>query len=385
MKLFDRYFLASLLRPLVFCLVGFYFLFILVDLFDTLGDVIKNKAGVGLLLLYYIQPAPFIFQMVIPAAFFFALVYVLLQWSASRELVALHTGGVSLHRIALPAFVLSLLVMGIQYALFWDLSPKAQERRQELEDRIEKKTDRRQRFQAVVYRNPVSGTLWFAQEIDLKARTLKQAEILLVDDLGRDRMKLFAARGEFRPEGHWDLAGVRRIDFARDGTASAPIDLAQMDVEFLTESPEQLVAVLRPASAMGWPELASFIHSSPQIAKVRMAPYRTEHQHRLAYPWLNPVLCLFAFSLAVSHDRRSKAGAVFQCVLVVCALMVWMQLSLALGNGRRISPWLAAWSPVLVFGGAGLALFAWRTGWWWNLQHYIAQDRGGALNAAAPS
>lgn len=375
MKLIDRYFLAALARPLVYCLVAFYVLFILVDLFDTLTDIIRHKPGWGMLLQYYLLPAPYVFQQVIPAAYFFALVAVLIQWSGTRELVALHSGGISLHRVALPAFILALLLMAVQYVLFLDLSPRAQERREELKNIIENKQDRKNRFAAVVFKNPRTGTLWYAQEIDLNERTLKQAEILLVDDLGRDRMKIFAARGRYRPEGFWDLAGVRRVDFSRDGTASAPVDLAQMDVEFLTESPEELVAVARPAAGMPWGELRRFISGPAPAVQARMAPYRVEHQHRLAYPWLNPVLCLFAFALAVHHDRRSKAGAVFQCVLVICGLLVWMQLSLALGNGKRFSPGWAGWSPVLFFGLAGLGMFAVKTGWWWNLQHYVRQDK----------
>jgi len=378
MKLMDRYLLGLLLGSFGFCLLAFYFLFILADLFDSLGDVIKNKAGWWVLVQYYSIPAPYIFQLIVPAAFFLSVIYVLVTWSSSRELVALQAGGVSLHRVAVPVFLAGLGVMALQYGLFFHLSPQAGQRRQAMEDQIEKRTGRGERFPAVVYKNPTTGALWFAQEIDLKERTLKQAEIVLMDDLGRDRMKIFAARGRYTEEGFWDFAGVRRVDFSRDGTAAVPQDLAQMDAPFLNESPEQLVAVLRPASEMSWPELSAFIHAPYQPAPSRMAPYRTEHLHRMAYPWLVPVLVLFAFALAVTHDRRSMAGTVFRCILVLAGLLVWMQLSLALGNGKRIPPWLAAWSPVLIFGAAGLWLFAERTGWLWNLRHYIGQGRAGA-------
>lgn len=377
MKLIDRYLMGMLLSSFGFCLVAFYFLFILVDLFDSLGDVIKNKMGWWLLVQYYSIPVPYIFQLIVPAAFFLAVVYVLVKWSSTRELVALHAAGVSPHRLAVPVLLAGLVVMVVQYGLFFHLSPQAGQRRQAMEDRIEQRTGRGEVFLAVVYKNPTSGALWFAQEVNLKERTLKQAEILLVDDLGRDRMKIFAARGRYTEQGFWDFAGVRRVDFSRDGTAAVPRDMAQMDAPFLNESPEQLVAVLRPAAEMSWPELSAFIHAPYQSVPSRMAPYWTEHYHRLAYPWLVPVLVLFAFALAVVHDRRSKVGVVFRCMLVLAGLLVWMQVSLALGNGKRISPWLAAWSPVLFFGAAGLWLFAEKTGWLWNLRHYVAQGKSG--------
>jgi lipopolysaccharide export system permease protein len=379
MKLMDRSLLAALLKPFLFCLVAFYFLFIIVDLFGTLDEVIRNKANLLLVLKYYLVPAPFIFQLVVPAAFFLSVLYVLVEWSGSRELVALQVGGVSLGRISIPFFLLSLGVMGVQYGLFYGLSPKANEKRQTIEDQIDGRGGRAQIFQRVVYKNPTTGALWFIQEIDITARTLKQAEVLLSDELGRDRLKIFAARGTFKPEGYWDFGGVRRVDFGRDGVAKPPQDLAQLDVDFLNESPEQLVAVLRPAGGMSWPELSAFIHAPYQPAPSRMAPYWTEHQYRLAYPWLNPVLCLFAFALGITHDRQSKAASVFNCMLLLAFLLAWMQLSLALGNGKRLSPWVAAWNPIVLFGLAGLALFAEKTGWLWNLRHYIQQSRPQAV------
>lgn len=370
MNLMDRTLLGALLRPFLFCLAAFYFLFVLVDLFDSLGDLIRAKADLGLLLRYYLAPAPFIFQLIVPPAFYLAVIYVLVNWSSNRQLVALHAAGVSLHRISIPFFALSLAVAAVQHTLYHDLTPRAQERRDALENQLERRAASGSVFPRVVYKNPTSGVLWYAQSIDIAAGTLTQAEILVPDDLGRDRMKIFAAQGTYR-DGYWDFAGVRRVEFARDGTAAAPQDLAQWDAHFLNESPAQIVAVLRPATGMAWKELSGFINAPYQPAPNRMAPYRTEHQYRLAYPLLTPVLCFFAFALAISHERRNKTAAVFNCLVVLALLLVWMQLSKALGNGKRIPPFLAGWSPVLIFGTTGLLLFAEKTGWLWNLRHYI--------------
>lgn len=374
MKLIDRYILVTLIRPLVFCLLAFYCLFIVIDLFDTLPDIIKNKAGFWTLIQYYIIPAPAIFQIVIPAAYFLSVITVLVTWSGSRELTSLESAGTGLARVSIPFFLISLLVMAIQFGLFYRLSPQAGAMRQAISDKLENRPGVSDVFTKVVYKNPSTGALWYIQKINLEHKTAKQLEVLLPDDLGRDRVKIFAARGEFK-NGYWDFAGVRKVEFNRDGSSLPPQDLVQLDAPFLNESPEQLVAVMRPAVGMAWPELKGFLTMAPLISSGKLAPYQTEHYYRMAYPFMCPVLCLFAFALAINHDRRSKATAVFHCIVILAAFILYLEFSKSLGNGKRISPWLAAWSPILLFGAAGLYLFSERVGWIWNLRHFIRQGQ----------
>lgn len=374
MKLIDRYLLLSLIRPLFFCLLAFYCLFIVIDLFDTLPDIIKNRAGFIALAQFYIIPAPAIFQEVIPAAYFLSVIAVLVAWSGSRELTSIQSAGTGLARVAIPFFLVSLVVMGIQYALFLHLSPRAGADRKALEDKLENRVGAADLFRRVVYKNPQTGALWYVQEINLKTQSLKQAEILLPDELGRDRTKIFAARGEFK-DGFWDFAGVRKVEFNRDGTSLPPQDLVQMNAESLTESPRQLVAVMRPAAGMTWPELKDFLQTSHLGAGGKLAPYQMEYHYRVTYPFLCPVLCCFAFGLAIINDRRNKAASVFQCLLVLGAFILFMEFFKALGNGKRLTPWIAAWSPILLFGSVGLYLFSERVGWIWNLRHYVRQGQ----------
>jgi lipopolysaccharide export system permease protein len=373
MKLIDRYLLLSLIQPLLFCLLAFYSLFIVIDLFDTLPDIIKKQAGFGSLVQFYIIPAPVIFQEIIPAAYYLSVISVLLAWSSSRELTSVQSAGTGLARLSIPFFLVSLLIMGVQYGLFYRLSPQSGAMRQALEDKLENRPGVSDLFRGVVYKNPTTGALWFAQEIDLAAQTVKQAEILVPDDMGRDRVKYFAARGEYK-NGFWDLAGVRKVEFNRDGSSLPPQDMAQMDATLLNESPQQLVAVMRPSSGMSWPELMEFMRLA-HLGGAKMAPYQTEHYSRLAYPFLCPVLCCFAFGLAISNDRRSKATTVFQCLMVLVFLILFLEFFKALGSGKRLSPVLAAWSPIVIFGAAGLYLFSEKVGWIWNLRHFIRQGQ----------
>ncbi|NBR64114.1 MAG: hypothetical protein EBT77_07420 [Verrucomicrobia bacterium] len=50
------------------------------------------------------------------------------------------------------------------------------------------------------------------------------------------------------------------------------------------------------------------------------------------------------------------------------SFLVFTRLSVALGQGNRIPPFLAGTLPIFAFGLAGLYFFAEKVGWLWELQ-----------------
>ncbi len=374
MNIIDRYLLKSLLVPFAVCFTAFYMFWVIYDMFSTLPDMLKHGAPLLYAVELYITQLPRIAQIILPICYFFAVLYVLVGLSNNQELVALQSGGRSLARISVPFFLLSFLVAGAQLMLFVRWTPEAAQRKEEVEARISGREHRAQTFRAVVYKNPKTGTMWYVQEVAPSEGVVRQAEILVTDELGRDKTKYFVARGNYR-DGYWDLAGIRKVEFDRDGTAAAPEDVAQLDAFFLTEPPGQLVSVQRRSREIPWGELVDFIHAPYRPPPIRMAPYMTEHYYRMAYPFFSPVLCLFAFGMGITTNRQNKAASAFRCLGVMLALLVWLNLSLALGDGMRISAFLAGWNTVLMFGAAGLAMFAHRVGWWWELMHYSVSQK----------
>jgi lipopolysaccharide export system permease protein len=365
MKILDRYLLISLLLPFIFCLGCFFCLWIIFDLFDIVGDLVKAKASPWFIIQYYGVQVPRVAQIILPPSFFFSCVYLLAYMSARRELVATMAAGLSLTRIAIPFFVFSLFVSTLQYALYFDLTPGSKKRVDALENSLHHRTEAKDIFQKVLYKNPTNGTMWFISEINVSDGTFKQAEILSIDEIGRDKEKWFVARGTFK-EKYWDLFNIRKVSFKSDGSAHPPQDLDQLDALFLTESPEQLVATLRPPEQFPWIELYRFTHAKYRPSPNRMAPYQMEYFYRMTYPLVSPILCLFAFAFAISFERHARTSSLMACLLVLFGLLISLNISVALGNGKRLDPALAAWSTILLFGAAGLWLFANKVGWIWE-------------------
>ena len=373
MKIIDRYLVKHLVLPFLFCFASLFCIFVLIDLFDSIGDFAKlGTPLLDIIEIYTImmgQVAP----MIIPFAFFLSCVYLLTNLSSHKELVALMSAGVSLTRLVVPFMFVAFILSAIELYLYTNLAPTAAERRQQLMQQWSSKSNPTEIFKAVIYKNPATNIMWYIQELNIAEGTVNQAEITIPNDTGGDKSKYFIAKGNYR-DGYWDFVGVRRINFI-NGSAEPAENLGQLNATFLTESPRQIAAVLIEPESMVWPELYRFITSPYQPSAARMAPYKTEHFRRIADPFLAPLLCLFAFALGIVHDRKNSAGAIFNCILILVTIFVVAKVSVAFGNKNRLSPQMAGWLPVLTYGLAGVALFIHRVGLWWEFTYTLKENK----------
>lgn len=370
MTIVYRYISIALVKPLIFCIFSFFFLWIIHDLFDTLGDLMKKDPEWSVVARYYLVQIPKVSQQVLPVSFFFSMLYVLANYSQSRELVALQAAGVSLARISVPFLIVAVIMAGIQALLYIDLAPNAKKSADALRSKIEGKPDQSDSYRTIIYDNPESNTTWFIAEIDLEAESFSQAEILITDSMGRDKAKYFAAAGNYR-NGEWNLARVRKVEFLPGQPSPPATDVDTMDAPFLKESPQQLVAAMREPGELPWAQLQQFVTTRNPHTEIRMAPFRTEYFYRQAYPFISVVLCLYAFALGITNARQGRAASLFSCLVVLFGLLIWINFSVALGNGNRIPPWIASWSGIFFFGALGLYLYASKVGWIWNLLDLI--------------
>ncbi|MEM9398713.1 MAG: LptF/LptG family permease [Verrucomicrobiota bacterium] len=374
MKIITRYFLFSLIKPLIYCVLGFYFLMIIFDLFGNADDFINSQSSIWLIVKLYIVQFPRFAMIILPVSFLVSALYVMADFSHNRETIGIQSAGISISKMARPFFFVAIIIGALLYFFYLDLAPTSEARRRSIEAVIKGKETSHITYKGVVYRNPETNTLWFLQEVDVTAGTFKQAEILLRDPVGNDITKLFVAQGTYR-DGYWDLAHVRRIDFNKKGISSKPTIMQQIKADYLTEPPAKLVAVLRPAGQLTWSELQNFLFGPREHATIRMAPYFTEYYKRLAYPFLPTVLCLYAIALGVTHSRKNVGAVVLNCIFILLAFLVWNEISLALGRGARISPLAAGTSGIVLFGSCGLVLFSQRAGWIWDLKGLLSENK----------
>jgi lipopolysaccharide export system permease protein len=126
MKLVDRQVTRELIGPFVFGLASFSSVFFVYAFLFKLQNVngISLSTGIQLVLL----PLPGILGFTLPMAMLLAVLIGIGRLSGDSEMVALFAGGVSLYRIALPVFVLALILAGATMIMGEYLTPLATNR-----------------------------------------------------------------------------------------------------------------------------------------------------------------------------------------------------------------------------------------------------------------
>jgi lipopolysaccharide export LptBFGC system permease protein LptF len=107
---------------------------------------------------------------------------------------------------------------------------------------------------------------------------------------------------------------------------------------------------------LGIPELREYLHFNADFPETLLAPFRTQLQYRWALPWTCFVVTIMATPLGISFSRRGILSSVAAAIGFVFAMNFLTHLFLALGEGDRVSPFVAAWAPNLTFLVVGIYL-----------------------------
>ena len=116
MSLLARYLFQRHARLLMLIMCLGLGLYLLTEIVERVDIFIDNGAGMDLVLKYFACRLPGIVAQILPAVFLLATVVVLCLMGHSRELTALHAGGISFARIAFMLVMCGAFWGGMQFA-----------------------------------------------------------------------------------------------------------------------------------------------------------------------------------------------------------------------------------------------------------------------------
>src|SRR6266542_6584 len=370
MRLLDRYLLRELLIPFGYCLIGFLIFWISFDLFAELSNFQKLKLTAGDVLAYYVSKTPELLVVVLPIAFLLALLYSLTNHARHHELTAIRAAGVSLGRLTLPYLGVGLLLSGAVFALneLWvpaslDASEQVLARHQ-----ANKPTALQQQWEKKLgFYNPRDRRWWFAEAYNLSSSQMVRPHVtwLLPDGTRREIL----AEGAARVDGVWTFTNAHLFVYgAAGGAVPEQSEAGVVPLPEFNETPEQIRGEIKINKLNSFKAVRKVQLSISEILDYKRlhpgdpdkdAILDTKLHGRLAAPWTCLVVVLIALPFGAATGRRNVAVGVASSILICFVYFVLQQLSLALGTGGYLLPWVAAWLPNAFFTVVGLALI-WR-------------------------
>lgn len=371
MRLLDRYLLRELLVPLGYCLAGFLLFWIVFDLFASIGEFQRNALRPLEIVEYYIVIAPEFLVMVLPMTLLLALLYTLTNLARNHEITAIRAAGISLWRLSAPYFGVGLLLSFLCLAANEWWVPQSSEAAEyiltrHVESRIGKLA--RGKVSQLGFTNSRAGRIWQISVYEPATGEMTSPQVLWTEPDG-SRMWLQSERAVYTND-TWLFINAN-IFRAAPETNSVPLPVIQTNLLYrpdFNESPDLIRSEIQISNRLlvgrakkaDIPiiEILNYFRLHPDPSASDRAWLETKLHGRLASPWTCLVVVLIALPFGAASGRRNVFVGVAGSIAICFVYFVLQQVTLALGSGSHLPPWVAAWLPNFSFGLVGLWMTA---------------------------
>jgi lipopolysaccharide export system permease protein len=350
MRILDRYVLQKFLLPFIYCFFGFIAIWFIFDLANNLQDFVEGKAGFGALLAYYKSQFPEIIVMSLPFGALLSLLYSLTTMSRSNEIVAMITAGQSVPRILLPLFLFGLGLVAVSLYFNYESAPQAALIKKQMLREIKRGEAIKTGLSGHLFPNRADRRFWYIRRITVDDQKLFDVQILQLDP-NANITEIWYSREAMHDSftGNWNLGRGMHVEMDERGkvTKSEPFD--EKVITGWSETPWRISSSRMEPEFLSVEELRAYLTFNADFLDKELAPFKTHLQYRWALPWMAFLAFLLAAPMGVVFSRRGIFGGVAFAIGLFVALFLANSLFVTLGEGNRLRPTVAAWTPSLVF------------------------------------
>ena len=320
------------------------------DLGEHTNDFQEAHLGFEAISKFYLVQIPFIVVSWLPLCVLLGLLYVLTRMSRRNEIVSMLGAGVSVPRVLLPLILLGLLLTGACTLLNYELGPKGQWASAYMLDELIKGKSKSAHLEAHVFPNRKEHRIWFIQLLDAKNEQLQNVQVIQQDDHGVIQSKIYGQNATYDGSRRvWIFYNGKMACVDPQGNVTNEEFFAQKEVRDWSETPWRLSSSSLKGKYMTVPQLEHYLTENADFPDTNLAEFRTQMWFRFALPWNVLVVVFVASPLCMAFSRRGALGGIAGGLFLFIGLFSLSNVFLALGQGSRIPPLVAAWTPACGF------------------------------------
>ncbi len=345
----DDYVLRDFAVNLAMVLATFLMLLLVFTLFELLGDILRNQVSPLVVGEYLLSVSPYFLYNITPLSILLAVLITLGLMQRTNEITAIKATGISIYRIVTPLLVACAVLACALFFFDQFYLPHANKRQDALRNQIKGKPTQ-------TYLNPdrkwifgQHSNIYYYQLFDSERDQFGRLAVFQFDPATfRLTQRIYAERA------HWEDTLQRWVctqGWERDLHGSAIESFRTFDVATFAgvgEPPTYFKKEVKQSSEMSYKELRRYIHDLQQSG-FEVVRLRVQLEKKFAFPMIALVMAVLAIPFSLSAGRRGTIAGV--AVAVGIAVVYWTVSGLfeAMGNISQLPPFLAAWSPDLIF------------------------------------
>lgn len=343
-SILDRYIINKYLSTFFFAVMLFTLIAIFIDISEKMDDFIKHKPPLSVLIFdYYLWFIPYFMGVFGPVFLFLSTVFFNAKLAQNTEIIAILNSGSPYIRFLKPYLISAFIVFLIYLVANTHILPVADQHRLRFEDEWvhETKVTQNNNIYYMLNDSAVIHMQSFnyidSVGFNCSIESLKNHKIV---------NRVFATRIIWnRQKRLWTLENMQQRLFL--GNDEPVIHRVSLDT-VLNIRPNEFIQKAGYVSTMTNPELNEFIRKE----KEKGAPvhrFYVELYKRVAVPASFFVLTLLAVAVS-SRKSRGGTGVHLAIGFIIAILYLFLiQVFNVMGNGGVLTPWLAVWTPAVLF------------------------------------
>ncbi len=362
-KILDRQLFFSYIQSYVVCLVSLMSLFVIVDLFTNIDNFIENHKGFNNLMAfigtYYASKVTLIYDKMSDAIVLMAAMFTIAWMQRNNEILPLLSAGVSTRRIVRPVLLAAglMVVIGVlnQELMLPTIDPDL------VENRGDTKGEKEMSVKGGYESNNIhiTGSRAFKKEFTVKDFLVSFPNTTAFEGLPA----LQAKEAKYRPAGFngrefagWEMFGVTPPELPfpiRKDILENPVPgkyfLRTTEVDFRTAT--------RPKNWAVYMRTIDLLEELGRIDHNKLSSVAVLFHSRLTRPLLGMLLVFMGLSIILRDQNRNVFISTGLCLLL-CGLFFLTGFGCKyLGDNDHLTPIIAAWLPVLIFGPLSIVMF----------------------------
>jgi LPS export ABC transporter permease LptF/LPS export ABC transporter permease LptG len=355
-RLMDLYILRRFFFYFGLLMAVFVFLFEAFTFFELLDDIGRRRVPFLTVVQYFRYLTPYLAYNLAPLGSLVAVLVTLGIMSKNNEIVAIKASGTSLYRLAVPLLIAGLVLAVTMVVLDDTYLPYANQRQDALHNQIKGRPPQ-------TYTHPQrwifgeNSKIYNYDLFDPLKNLFGGLSVLELDPADFHlRRRIFATRAQWSEAQHlWVLEGGWIRDFS-DGSVAKFEGFTAAAPPELREPPSYFNREVRQAFQMSLGELGTYIKGL-HLAGFDVATLTVQWHKKLAYPLMAPVSMLLAIPFAFLVGTRGAIGGVALGVAIGVVYWAIAALLEVMGGVGQLPPFLAGWSPDIIFFFLGLYFF----------------------------
>jgi len=350
LSILDQYLTRELLAPFGFAIAAFT-LFMLINSLFLAAEYVINKGVPAILIAKYLAlQLPALMYLILPFSCLFGILLGIGRLSADNEIAAMRTSGISLQRIALPCYVLGVIMTFIAFGINEEIAPRSQAKSVELFRQIAFHST-----QAIIqpyqfFRTTDGQHVIYIQSVDSGTGVMHNVQVFNIG------------------AGYWPETLTARVGHQVGGK------LVLEDGVVTTTGYQGTVSQVKHFDKLEFPLGDTSLLYSPQSAfetnsrelRLQIQNLRTggadvtQLEMSLQQKYAMPAACLIgvliALPMGIRFGKRGRGVAAIFAIVILLGYYLIMAATNALGKSGAMAPVLAAWAPNIIMGSAGLVL-----------------------------